>query len=127
MRIGDAAAAAGTTPRAMRFYEENGLLPPPERTSTGQRVYGPREVERVRLIRQLLGLGLTIADVRDCADRLAFLKKDQLPPYGGVGACVRPPDVVTRRIAAMDAEIARLSDLRDQLASTIQSSSSSSS
>jgi alkanesulfonate monooxygenase SsuD/methylene tetrahydromethanopterin reductase-like flavin-dependent oxidoreductase (luciferase family) len=28
MRIGDAAAAAGTTPRALRFYETNGLLPP---------------------------------------------------------------------------------------------------
>ncbi len=120
MRIGDAAAAAGTTPRALRFYEENGLLPSPGRTATGQRVYGPREVERVRLIRQLLSLGLTIADVRACADRLDSLRQDQLPPYGGAGACVRPPDVVTDRIAAMDAEIARLSALRDQLASTIR-------
>lgn len=120
MRIGDAAAAAGATPRALRFYEENGLLPPPERSSTGQRVYGPRDVARVRVIRQLLGLGLTIADVRDCADRLDLLKEDELPPYGGPGACARPTGVVTRRIAAMDAEIARLSALRDQLASRIR-------
>jgi len=122
MRIGDAAAAAGATPRAMRFYEENGLLPPPARTAAGQRVYGPREVERVRLIRQLLGLGLTIADVRACAGRLDSLRQDQLPPYGGIGACARPPHVITDRIAAMDAEIARLSALRDQLASTIRTS-----
>ena len=30
MRIGDAAAAAGTTPRALRFYEQRGLLDSPE-------------------------------------------------------------------------------------------------
>ena len=45
MRIGDAAAAAGTTPRALRFYEENGLLPA-ARTAAGQRVYGPQDVRR---------------------------------------------------------------------------------
>jgi MerR family transcriptional regulator, copper efflux regulator len=38
MRIGDAAAAAGTTPRALRFYEANDLLPPPRRRRAGQRV-----------------------------------------------------------------------------------------
>ena len=48
MRIGDAAAAAGTTPRALRFYEENGLLSPLRRTSSGQREYGPRELDRLR-------------------------------------------------------------------------------
>jgi hypothetical protein len=64
MRISDAAAAAGTTPRALRFYEANGLLPPPRRTRAGQRVYGPPEVARLRVIRELLGLGLTVADLR---------------------------------------------------------------
>ncbi|MGH3239306.1 MAG: MerR family DNA-binding transcriptional regulator [Spirillospora sp.] len=47
MRISDAAAAAGTTPRALRFYEQRGLLPPPSRTSGGQRRYG-RRAELVR-------------------------------------------------------------------------------
>ncbi|BCJ47925.1 MerR family transcriptional regulator [Actinoplanes ianthinogenes] len=119
MRIGDAAAAAGTTPRALRFYEENGLLPAPERTPTGQRVYGPRELNRVRVIRELLGLGLTVADIRACADRLDLLEDDQLPPYGGPGTCARPAGIVNRRIAALDAEIARLSGLRDRLAARI--------
>lgn len=119
MRIGDAAAAGGTTPRALRFYEANGLLPPPRRTSAGQRIYGPREVARIRVIRQLLGLGLTVADIRDCADRLDLLHDDKLPPYGGPGACAKPTGIVARRIAALDAEIARLSALRDQLADRI--------
>src|SRR5580693_1877911 len=119
MRISDAAAAAGTTPRALRFYEANGLLPPPRRTRAGQRVYGPREVARLRAIRELLSLGLTVADIRNCAYRLDLLEGDTLPPYGGPGACASPTGIVQRRIAALDAEIARLTALRDQLAARI--------
>jgi MerR family copper efflux transcriptional regulator len=116
MRIGDAAAAAGTTPRALRFYEANGLLPPPQRTVTGQRVYGPRDVSRLRVIRQLLGLGLTVADLRDCADRLHLLEGDRLPAYGEPGACAKATGVASRRIATLNAEISRLTQLRDRLA-----------
>ncbi|MBT2232433.1 MerR family transcriptional regulator [Nonomuraea sp. NEAU-A123] len=115
MRIGDAAAAAGTTPRALRFYEQRGLLTAPPRTATGQREYGPREVARVRIIRELLSLGLTIEDVRGCADRLYLLDGDTLPPRGGPG-CSTTSGVVERRLATLDAEIARLSRLREQLA-----------
>ncbi|MEV5753422.1 MerR family transcriptional regulator [Actinoallomurus sp. NPDC052308] len=119
MRIGDAAAAAGTTPRALRFYEQNGLLPPPRRTATGQREYTEWEVARVRVIRGLLALGLTVADLRECRDRLDLLDDDALPPYGGPGACARPSGVADRRLAALDDEIARLTRLRDRLAARI--------
>jgi MerR family copper efflux transcriptional regulator len=116
MRIGDAAAAAGTTPRALRFYEQRGLLPPPARTATGQRQYGPREVARVRVIRQLLALGLTVEDVRDCADRLHLLDEDALPACGGPeGACATTAPVIAHRLSALDAEITRLTQLRAQL------------
>jgi DNA-binding transcriptional MerR regulator len=120
MRIGDAAAAAGTTPRALRFYEQNGLLPPPRRTATGQREYGQREVARIRVIRELLSLGLTVADIRSCADRLDLLEDDTLPPYGGPGACSRATGVVKRRLAVLDAEIERLTRLRESLAARIE-------
>lgn len=118
MRIGDAAAAAGTTPRALRFYEQRGLLPPPPRTASGQRRYGQREVDRVRIIRELLGLGLTIGDIHRCADRLDQLNGDGLPAYGSPG-CDQSRGVVQRSIAALDVEIARLVDLRESLASAI--------
>ncbi|HET6502199.1 MAG TPA: MerR family transcriptional regulator [Amycolatopsis sp.] len=115
MRIGEAAAAAGTTPRALRFYEQRGLLPAPPRSRTGQRQYGAREIARVRLIRELLSLGLTVEDVGSCADRLHLLEGDALPDYGA-GGCAQKSGVVERRIAALDAEISRLTRLRDQLA-----------
>ncbi|MFI0235781.1 MerR family transcriptional regulator [Streptomyces sp. NPDC016845] len=114
MRIGDAASAAGTTPRALRFYEERGLLPPPRRTATGQRDYSPQDLARVRAIRQLLALGLTVADVRACADRI-----DLLLTYPG-RTCTAPvpgsaPGVVQQRVDALNTEISRLLTLRDRL------------
>lgn len=116
MRIGEAAAAAGTTARALRFYEQRGLLPPPERTASGQREYGPDEVARVRVIRDLLGLGLTVEDLRGCADRLHLVTEDASPRCGSAGAGGAPSGVVGRRLAALDSEIGRLVALRENLA-----------
>ncbi|KOX17939.1 MULTISPECIES: MerR family transcriptional regulator [unclassified Streptomyces] len=118
MRIGDAAAAAGTTPRALRLYEQRGLLPPPVRTPAGQREYGPDDVARVRVVRELLALGLTIEDVRACVDRLSLLDVEAIRSRRvPEGVCARTSPVVNRRIEALDEEIARLTRMRDGLAS----------
>ncbi|MFE4830961.1 MerR family transcriptional regulator [Streptomyces sp. NPDC056672] len=116
MRIGEAAAATGTTPRALRFYEQRGLLPPPVRTASGQREYGPAEIERVRVIRELLGLGLTVEDLRSCADRLYLLSENPGRRCGSVEAGAPASGVVGRRLAALDAEIGRLTGIRENLA-----------
>jgi DNA-binding transcriptional MerR regulator len=116
MRSGEAAAAAGTTSRALRFYEERGLLPPPVRTVSGQREYGPSEVARVRAIRDPLPLGLTVEDLRSCADRLHLLTKDPPPRCGSVEPGAATSGIVGRRLAALDAEIDRLATLRENLA-----------
>ncbi|WP_394818314.1 MerR family transcriptional regulator [Streptomyces griseus] len=117
MRIGEAAAAAGCTPRALRLYEERGLLPPPGRTASGQRDYRPAEVALLRVIRELLGSGFTIEDLRSCADRLHLLTEDPPPRCGAADAPEGSGSgVVGRRLAALDAEIARLVRLREDLA-----------
>ncbi|MFE5086833.1 MerR family transcriptional regulator [Streptomyces mirabilis] len=116
MRIGDVAAAAGTTPRALRFYEERGLLPPPRRTATGQREYGPDEVARVRVVRELLALGLTVEDLRSIADRIGLLVENPQRRCGHPDSNAPGCGVVDRRLAALDAEIDRLSRLRGGLA-----------
>ncbi|MEV6108775.1 MerR family transcriptional regulator [Streptomyces sp. NPDC051940] len=114
MRIGEAAAAAGTTPRALRLYEQRGLLPPPARTPSGQRDYGPAEVARVRVIRDLQALGLTLEDIRSRTHRLHLLAEDpQRRCTGGTGAF---SPVVAGRLEALDTEIDRLTGLRQRLA-----------
>ncbi|MFC6566271.1 MerR family transcriptional regulator [Actinoplanes utahensis] len=89
--MGDAAAAAGTTPRAVRYYEADGLLPPPGRTSADRRVHTGKDIVRVRVIRELPSLGLTVADLRACADRLDLLDGDALP-----AGSARPEPAPTR-------------------------------
>ncbi|MFI9214380.1 MerR family transcriptional regulator [Streptomyces sp. NPDC053253] len=121
MRIGEAAAAAGTTRRALRLYEARGLLPPPPRTSSGQREYGFAEVARVRVIRSLLGLGLTLEDIRRRAHRLDLLVQEQ-PSASCAGRPGEFSDVVADRLAALDAEIIRLTHLRESLAAAAEGS-----
>ncbi|WP_399895030.1 MerR family transcriptional regulator [Streptomyces sp. BBFR51] len=118
MRIGDAAAAVGATPRALRFYEQRGLLPPPHRTRAGQRDYSPEDLAVLRVIRHLLGLGLTVEDLAGIAERLPLLAVHPPrrcdPTAPGEPALVGTA-VVRRRIAVLDSEIERLTRLRDTL------------
>ncbi|MFL1378899.1 MULTISPECIES: MerR family transcriptional regulator [unclassified Nocardiopsis] len=70
MRIGTLAERAKVSTRALRYYEEQGLLTP-ERTSSGQRVYPESAVERVQVIRQFFAAGLnsrTIAAILPSVD-----------------------------------------------------------
>ncbi|WP_133874005.1 MerR family transcriptional regulator [Paractinoplanes brasiliensis] len=70
MRIGELAEQAGVSVRALRYYEEQGLLTA-ERSSSGQRHYAEAAAERVRLIQMLYGAGLTsrtIAGLLPCVD-----------------------------------------------------------
>lgn len=69
MRIGDAAAAAGMTPRALRYYEQQGLVTA-RRTPSGHRVYDEEDIRRLRAVRELRDAGLTVGDVRAFAHLL---------------------------------------------------------
>jgi DNA-binding transcriptional MerR regulator len=58
MRIGELAAKAGVSVRALRYYEEQGLLQA-ERSASGQRTYAGAAVDRVVLVQQLYAAGLS--------------------------------------------------------------------
>jgi DNA-binding transcriptional MerR regulator len=68
VRIGEVAAAAGVSVRALRYYEEQGLLEA-ERSASGQRHYPDGAVDRVRWIQLLYAAGLSsraIVDLLPC-------------------------------------------------------------
>lgn len=68
MRIGELAVASGTTTKTLRFYEEAGLLPAPERTANGYRDYTPAALARLDFVRRGRTAGLTLAQIREILD-----------------------------------------------------------
>ena len=58
--------------RALRYYEEIGLLSPSGRTEGGHRLYAAEDVIRLQQIRSLTQLGLSLREVRECLDRPDF-------------------------------------------------------
>jgi DNA-binding transcriptional MerR regulator len=70
MRIGDLAAHSGVSVRALRYYEEQGLLVA-DRSQSGQRHFGEDAVERVHFIQAMYAAGLSsrnIATLLPCID-----------------------------------------------------------
>ncbi|MFD9724758.1 MerR family transcriptional regulator [Streptomyces sp. NPDC059072] len=112
MLIGDLAKATGTTARALRHYEQAGLISS-ERASNGYRVYDERAVVRVGNIRYLLAAGLTLDDVR------VFL-----PCLDGDVAAASPSDkglrVARQRLAVLDRRITAQTEARDRLEIALQ-------
>jgi DNA-binding transcriptional MerR regulator len=100
--IGEAANAAGITRRAARLYESRGLLPTPERTESGYRLYTAHDVDTLGFIRRARGLGLSldaIAEIIDVSQR-------------GVTCCTRTYALLAQRITEIDVAIADLRSLR---------------
>ena len=64
MSIGAVAAQAGRRPSSIRYYEQIGLLPRPDRVS-GRRVYGPDTVRTLAVIETGQRAGLTLDEIRD--------------------------------------------------------------
>jgi DNA-binding transcriptional MerR regulator len=64
MKIGELARATGLNTRTIRFYELEGLLPDPQRTSSGYRVYGPQDVERLEFIRKAKRLSFSLGEIK---------------------------------------------------------------
>ncbi|NEY30634.1 MerR family transcriptional regulator [Streptomyces sp. PRKS01-65] len=115
MRIGELACATGTTTRALRYYEEHGLLHP-ERSPNGYRTYPPDAVKIVQNIRLLLAAGLTTEDLR----LLGPCLRDEV--IGG-HRCDDPTaktEVVEQRLAVIERRIDELTAVRAQLLARLE-------
>ena len=58
MQIGQLATQAGVAIDTVRYYERQGLLPPPQRRASGYRQYDNQDISRLRFIRRAKDLGL---------------------------------------------------------------------
>lgn len=105
MRIGELAEEAGTTTKTLRFYEDQGLIPPAECTPAGYRDYTPDAIARVDFIHRGQAAGLTLAQIRQILD-----VRD-----GGEAPCQHVRGLLDTRLADLDAQINKLVALRDTI------------
>ncbi|MER7564821.1 MerR family transcriptional regulator [Streptomyces sp. NPDC097941] len=96
MRIGELSARAGVSVRALRYYEEQGLLTS-ARSASGQRHYTEAAVERVVFLQRMYAAGLSSRTITEL-----------LP-------CVESPSAETS-----DAALERMAEERDRLSEHIE-------
>ncbi len=65
MRIGQLAQLVGVDTQTIRFYEQQGLLPPPYRQENGYRAYTEKHSEQLAFIRRCRMLDLSLAEIRE--------------------------------------------------------------
>lgn len=102
LTIGRLAAAGGVGVETIRFYQRKGLLDVPVRAGGG-RQYEPREVERLRFIRQAQAAGFTLEQIRELLALDAGEDRQ------------RARELALERIAALDEQIKRLKEARGAL------------
>ncbi|WP_033309273.1 heavy metal-responsive transcriptional regulator [Streptomyces iakyrus] len=109
MKIGEVAELTGTSTKTIRFYEDSGLVPPPARTPSGHRVYGPETADRLRFIRRCQAAGMTLQEVR----QILTVHDSGESPCGHVSR------VLTERLDNVRAQIAELVTLEAHLESLL--------
>lgn len=62
-RIGKVEQMTGLSADTLRYYERIGLLPPPQRSSGGSRIYRDHDVQRLHFIKRAQQVGFTLDEI----------------------------------------------------------------
>lgn len=109
MKIGEIAAATGVNVETIRYYEREGLVPPPARTASNYRSYGEGHRRRLTFIRRARDLGFSLIQVRE----LLGLADDS------DRSCVAVDEIARKHRLQVRSKIAELTALRRELDSMI--------
>ena len=107
MLIGELAQRAGTSTRALRYYEAHGLVRP-ARSANGYRTYDDTELTVVREIRKLLAIGFNLDDIQPFIRCLRAGNRS-------ADVCPDSVQVLRRKLTELDACIDRLDLVRRQV------------
>jgi len=106
LTIGHLSRESGCKVPTIRYYEQIGLMPAPDRTEGNQRRYRRSHLERLTFIRHARELGFTLDDIRD------LLRLSQQPD----APCEQADEIAARHLASVRDRIRRLRLLEDELA-----------
>ena len=107
LTIGRLAKSTGVSPKTIRYYEEVGILPPPERSDSHYRLYSETDVRRLELIRRARVLDMALPEVRELVEWASRKTCNYFRD--------RFQEVVRRRLEEVDRRIADLRHLSQDL------------
>ena len=105
MTIGQLSHVSRVTPRAIRYYERLGLVPPPRRSESNYRLFDTSAVERLRFIATCRTLGFSIADIGD------LLKVMDDPGH----TCAQVAELTEHHVDLIDRKLRDLAEMRATL------------
>lgn len=105
LRSGELAQRAGVSKDTLRFYERQGLLEPPRRTSNNYRLYPGEAVERLRWIRHALAMGFTVEELVRIAGARS---RGQFP-------CREVRSLAAAKLAIVEDRLREMTSFRDAL------------
>jgi MerR family transcriptional regulator, copper efflux regulator len=105
--IGELAHLTGFNAKAIRYYEQIGVLPPSHRGENGYRRYSQADVNRLNLLRRLRLLGISLEEAKTLLSATL-----DAPCYEVPHDLLR---LVNARLAAIDQEMAELHQLRAEV------------
>jgi len=105
LSIGTLAKRTGTKVQTIRYYEQIGLLPEPERSEGGQRRYGDADQDRLAFVRHARQLGFALDAIRE------LLELSDNPGR----SCADVDRIAQRQLKEVEIRIARLESLRMEL------------
>ncbi|HEM8878155.1 TPA: Cu(I)-responsive transcriptional regulator [Providencia stuartii] len=105
MNISEIAKKTGLTAKAIRFYEEKGLITPPERGENSYRYYQDRHLNELGLLKQAKDVGFTL---EECGELLSLFRNPARH-----SADVK--NTTMAKIAELEQTIAKLSAIKDTL------------
>lgn len=107
LRSGQVAEAARVNVQTLRYYERRGLLPEPDRTLGGHRLYPPETVTVLQVIKAAQRLGFTLNEVADLLEAGHHRH--------GARPSIRVQTLATAKLAEVEARLADLAVIRDTL------------
>ena len=107
--IGELSKHSGVNIETIRYYERIKMLPPPPRTASGRRVYGPAEKRTLAFIRSSRDLGFTLEEIR------------ALLALGGPerASCTDVHKIASAHLASVRSKLSDLIKLESILAETV--------
>ena len=105
MKIGELAKHSGVGIDSIRFYEREGLLPPPQRLASGYRIYDDGDLQRLQFVRRAKALGFTLSEIVE----LLALSRHANEDMAAMKAAAQ------QKLADIDARLADLTRIRDGL------------